>query len=164
MVSRSSCSFCGKIFGSQANCMVHESMVHKKLKQLECVSSYKNKLVLVRYSDINLKIQLQDYCGKTFKRKYDLSTHFNSHLGNRPHKCDFEGCNKSFARSQNLVNHKKLHENILETYPCPYCKMEFRNKYNMNNHTKIHLNDRPFECQLCNKRKLPINISFLIKI
>ena len=44
-----------------------------------------------------------------FKAKYKLVNHIRVHTGEKPFHCSFSGCDKRFARSENLKIHKRTH-------------------------------------------------------
>ena len=59
------------------------------------------------------------------------------HTGERPYKCEFEGCGKGFYDSQTLQNHRKIHLDIKE-YQCSLCPKAFRQSYALVIHMKRH--------------------------
>ena len=59
------------------------------------------------------------------------------HTGERPYKCEFEGCGKGFFDSQTLQNHRKIHLDIKE-YQCSLCPKAFRQSYALVIHMKRH--------------------------
>ena len=46
---------------------------------------------------------------KAFMAKYKLVNHVRVHTGEKPFPCEFPGCGKLFARSENLKIHKRIH-------------------------------------------------------
>lgn len=70
-----------------------------------------------------------------------------THTGNKPFKCLFENCEKSFINKQLLVRHSRFHGVEIPVYTCGVCNKEVASKYHLKTHMKIHTDT--FECQLC---------------
>jgi hypothetical protein len=57
----------------------------------------------------SLKKHACNVCGKRFTRPSSLQTHSYSHTGEKPFKCDYQGCGRHFSVVSNLRRHKKIH-------------------------------------------------------
>jgi regulatory protein SWI5 len=61
-------------------------------------------------------------CGKRgFQRRENVRSHVQTHLGDRPFKCNH--CGKTFVRPHDLKRHAKIHSGV-KPYQCP-CGQEF---------------------------------------
>ena len=74
----------------------------------------------------------------------------------RPYKCDYEGCNRAFARRAALGSHLISHTADLHI-SCYYgdCngEIKYRNKRELNRHIHAHHTfKRPYECDTCHHR------------
>jgi len=77
-------------------------------------------------------------CDVFYPKKWYLKLHIRTHTNERPYVCDFEGCNKSFARPGSLSEHKKrTHERVL-SHACPICEKAFYDRSDMLTHIVIH--------------------------
>ncbi|CEL56230.1 Zinc finger protein 42 OS=Mus musculus GN=Zfp42 PE=1 SV=1 [Rhizoctonia solani AG-1 IB] len=49
-------------------------------------------------------------CGQTFDRPSSLQTHMNTHTGEQPYQCPYEGCGRRFSVKSNMRRHFSVHE------------------------------------------------------
>ena len=76
-------------------------------------------------------------------------------LTKQVYQCGYDGCNKQFNKTWNLVDHLRMHEGI-KPYRCHLCEKLFTQKGNLQKHMKQHLltdvNDRKrYVCDRCGK-------------
>ena len=48
-------------------------------------------------------------CNRTFKRSEHMKRHIRSHTGERPFRCEYPGCDRLFSRADNLQQHWRVH-------------------------------------------------------
>ena len=125
-------------------------------------------------SHLNVKQFSCELCGKTFKRQQHLKNHMACHSNVKSHLCTV--CGKGFSTSSMLCSHRKYctkdgqectvcHEVIkggkrvfkkhMKQHPvaftCQLCGKTFKQKANLKSHTDIHLNERKYNCTMCEK-------------
>lgn len=82
-----------------------------------CPKNYTTRFSLRRHiaSHATTKQHVCVLCMKTFTLAQYLKEHMYIHTQQKPFKCDFEGCDRSFRQAGKLSMHKKLHQNIIFT-------------------------------------------------
>ncbi|CAH1783594.1 unnamed protein product [Owenia fusiformis] len=101
-------------------------------------------------SDEYKKIFACPTCGKCFKSKGNLKTHFYVHSDVRPFACEEEGCKKAFKSKAMLKSHMNWHGGI-KPFSCDICDKKFANKVTLKEHQTVHSGARPFSCNICDK-------------
>ena len=92
-----------------------------------------------------------EYCGKNYSTKGNLKNHLSSiHLNNKPFKCQFPNCNKSYI-NKSLLNIHYISHTGNRQFICRICGKKFIEKSNLRIHLKTHSNQRPYICEFCGK-------------
>jgi hypothetical protein len=69
-------------------------------------------------------------CGKLFRRRYNVRSHIQTHLSDRPYAC--ETCGACFVRPHDRRRHEKCHEEV-RPYTCP-CGKSFTRQDALHRH------------------------------
>jgi uncharacterized Zn-finger protein len=88
------CSRCGRKYSSED---------YRNGHQKDCGNPKSSK----RLTNISVKIEQCQHCGKMCTRQDNFKRHERTHTGERPYKC--RHCDKTFTQPGNLKTHEKLH-------------------------------------------------------
>ncbi|XP_074872003.1 zinc finger protein 579 [Carettochelys insculpta] len=87
-------------------------------------------------------------CGRAFKSRYDLATHFLIHTGELPYPCG--QCGKRFRRLSHLKQHQVTHTGA-RPFQCVLCRKEFKRLADLARHRQVHQGHKPHQCGVCHK-------------
>jgi len=123
------------------------------------MSSINNKPKQVNFNTIFVSTQIEtpknkhfcEKCNKNFSTITNLKNHIMTiHEHNRPFKCPYPNCEKSYSIQSRLYSHIKIHSAV-KPYICKICNKGFNEKGNLKTHQRFHSNLRPFKCNFCDK-------------
>ncbi|PAA71459.1 hypothetical protein BOX15_Mlig021779g1 [Macrostomum lignano] len=133
---------CGAKFETNAELVEHVNELHVKNCDRKEFACY--------WQDCNRHL-------KPFKALYMLNVHVRRHTGEKPYKCNFQGCHKAYSRLENMKTHQRSHTGE-KPYPCevPGCGKAFSNASDRAKHqNRTHSSEKPYVCRAavgCSKR------------
>ena len=129
------CEKCNKSWTTQKRLEAHIRHFHQGIKDFQCHIC--NKFFTQKYyMQIHIKTVHNDerenhhceYCGKSFNTAPILKSHikhFHGSGGKLVYRCDYPDCDKVYARSHKLTQHKRVvHEGIKDNI-CDVCGKVF---------------------------------------
>ena len=63
------------------------------------------------------------------------------HTGEKPFRCEFANCGRSFTTQGHLTDHKRKHTNV-RPYVCDICGTSFMRSSTLKMHTKRHESEK----------------------
>lgn len=87
-------------------------------------------------------------CGFSTQKSSYITQHVYRHMGERPYKCQWSGCEAKFNKKQNLKLHMTCHTGE-QTFRCEYpnCYYTAISAVALASHSQKHLGDKTFQCQ-----------------
>ncbi|KAJ8260051.1 hypothetical protein GJAV_G00176510 [Gymnothorax javanicus] len=129
---------------------------HDKLRPFTC--DWENcgrKFTTVYNLKAHIKVHDQenafacDICSERFRSATKLANHQRAHFEpERPHKCEFPGCEKTFITFSALFSHNRTHFRETGQFTCtfPGCDKRYDKACRLKIHLRSHTGERPFIC------------------
>lgn len=115
MREKNLCTICDRTFSTPSNLRKHLKIHARK----NGVSDVESDL----FSHDDGKPHKCNVCSKRFARKAQAKQHMRTHTGEKPYKCDIDGCNRAYGYQIDLQRHKfGAHGIYHKKFPCSICE------------------------------------------
>ena len=131
------CSICCKMFKQRANAHRHVRI------HIDDKPFYSTKESLRRHTEPQRKPHNCDMCKLSFTHKTQLEAHRRR-------------CKKIYSKNIKAEKGEECENAHFGKMPngrfyCKYCDIKLHNEYKIRSHIRRHTDNKPFECQICNK-------------
>ncbi|XP_014223163.1 zinc finger protein 431-like [Trichogramma pretiosum] len=97
------------------------------------------------------RVYICDLCGEFFKKRTELSQHYDDHVEREEGDFQCEVCNRIFSNLRLFRIHKRVHYQQAKTWSCEQCGKKYNSKNLLEEHTNTHTGNRPYVCEVCGK-------------
>ncbi|XP_060552271.1 uncharacterized protein LOC132713639 isoform X3 [Ruditapes philippinarum] len=150
------CCYCKKTFMSYQTLKSHIELKHSDATPKRCKvcsKEFSSEVYLQRHMKFHNRLFACELCGKTISTKASLEAHMETHKPEeeRNYKFVCSYCGKKFFLKNNYDDHLNKHTGN-RPYSCDICNKKFGFRSMLKKHkTFVHSAERPFKCGYCMK-------------
>lgn len=152
-----SCPICSKTFCERKDMLTH-IVIHDESRKTqnrflpEDMWHLLNTEIIFEFDGREVRTDsICEVCGKIFEQPTMKKRHLSQvHEGEKPFKCDQEGCDRSFTSKAGLERHLNDHTGEFP-FLCPECPKKFKSSTELNQHGVRHMDPE----ELGSNRKCP---------